>query len=72
MNSIYPNLDIEMEKRNLHYRDLAKEVGISEMAMYRRMVGATKLSLHEAIKIMWLINGVDIDKLFEKKREGGS
>ena len=72
MNSIYPNLDIEMEKRNMHYRDLAREVGISDMAMYRRMVGATKWSLHEAIKITWLMNGVDINKLFEKKKEGGN
>lgn len=72
MNSMYPNLDIEMEKRNLHYRDLAKEVGISESAMYRRMKGVTKWSLHEAIRISWMMNGVDINKLFEKKREGGS
>ncbi len=64
--------EIEMSKRNLHYRDLAREVGISDMAMYRRMIGATKRSLHEAIKIMWLMNGVDINKLFEKKEEGRS
>ena len=72
MNSIYPNLDIEMAKRDMHYRDLAKEVGISESAMYRRMAGATKLTLHEPIKISWLMNGVVIYKLFEKRREGGN
>ena len=72
MNSLYPNLDIEMAKKNMHYRDLAKKVGISELAMYRRMVGATKWSLHEAIKISWLLNGMDIYKLFEKKSEGGN
>lgn len=72
MNSIYPNLDIEMEKRGMHYRDLAKVIGVSDSAMYRRMVGATKWTLHEAIRISWFMNGVDIYKLFEKKTKGGS
>ncbi len=71
MNSIYPNLDAEMAKRNIDYRDLAKEIGISDMAMYRRMIGVTKWSLHEAIRISWLLNGVDIYKLFEKRTEEG-
>ena len=72
MNSIYPNLDIEMAKRNIDYRDLAKEVGISDMAMYRRMIGVTKWSLHEAIRISWFLNGVDIYQLFEKRAKRGN
>ena len=67
MDSFFPNIDSELEKRNMNYRDLARVIGISDLAMYRRMAGITKWTLHEAIKITWFFNGVDIYRLFEKK-----
>jgi len=66
VGSIYPNLDREMAARNLDYRDLARELGISNSSMYRRMIGETKWPLHEAVKIALMMDGVDIYKLFEK------
>ncbi len=67
MESLFPNIDSELKKRNMHYRDLAKQIGLSDVAMYRRLVGVTKWTLHEAIKVSWFFNGVDIYRLFEKK-----
>lgn len=67
MESLFPNIDKELSKRNMSYRQLAKDVGLSDLAMYRRMVGLTKWTLHEAIRISWYFNGVDINQLFEQK-----
>ena len=67
MKSVYPNIDAEMEKRHMDYRQLAKVAGIRDHAMYRRLVGTTKWTLHEAIRISWFFNGVDINYLFQKK-----
>ena len=67
MESLFPNIDKELSKRNMSYRQLAKDVGLSDLAMYRRMVGLTKWTLHEAIRISWYFNGVDISQLFEQK-----
>lgn len=67
MKTIFPNIVDELDKRNMTYQQLAQEIGISNLAMYRRMVGLTKWSLHEAIRISWVFNGIDINYLFQKK-----
>ena len=67
MESLFPNIDKELSKRNMSYRQLAKTIGLSDLAMYRRLVGVTKWSLHEAIAISWLFNGLDVVQLFEQK-----
>lgn len=67
MKTVFPNLMDELEKRGMTYRQLAQEIGLSNLAMYRRLVGLTKWSLHEAIRISWFFNGVDINYLFEEK-----
>lgn len=67
MNTAYPKIEEELSKRGMNYRQLAKVIGVSDLAMYRRMVGLTKWTLHEAIRISWFFNGVDINQLFEKK-----
>ena len=67
MKAVFPNLMDELEKRGMTYRELAQEIGLSNLAMYRRLVGLTKWSLHEAIRISWFFNGVDINYLFEEK-----
>ena len=67
MESLFPNIDKELSERNMSYRQLAKMVGLSDLAMYRRLVGSTKWSLHEAIAISWLFNGLDVVQLFEQK-----
>ena len=67
MKTVFPNLMDELEKRGMTYRQLAQEIGLSNLAMYRRLVGLTKWSLHEAIRISWFFNGVDINYLFQEK-----
>ena len=67
MRFIFPNIESELAKRDMNYRELARIIGISDLAMYRRMVGITKWTLHEAIRISWFFNGVDVNHLFEKK-----
>ena len=67
MKTVFPNLMDELEKRGMTYRQLAQEIGLSNLAMYRRLAGLTKWSLHEAIRISWFFNGVDINYLFEEK-----
>ena len=67
MKAVFPNLVGELEKRGMTYRELAQEIGLSNLAMYRRLVGLTKWSLHEAIRISWFFNGVDIHYLFQEK-----
>ena len=67
MKFLFPNIESELAKRDMNYRELARVIGLSDLAMYRRMVGITKWTLHEAIKISWFFNGVDINHLFEKK-----
>ena len=67
MKAVFPNLVDELEKRGVTYRELAQEIGLSNLAMYRRLVGLTKWSLHEAIRISWFFNGVDIHYLFQEK-----
>ena len=69
MKSLFPNIDAELSNRKMTYRQLARVIEISDLAMYRRMVGLTKWTLHEAIRISWFFNGVDVIHLFEK-REG--
>lgn len=66
MKTVFPNIVDELEKRDMTYGELAQEVGLSDIAMYRRLVGLTKWSLHEAIRISWLFNGIDINYLFQK------
>lgn len=67
MNTAYPKIEEELSKRGMNYRQLARVIGVSDLAMYRRMVGLTKWTLHEAIRISWFFNGVDINHLFEKE-----
>jgi len=49
------------------YRQLADEMGMSHLAMYRRLTGITRWSLCEAIRIRKFFNGMDIYYLFQEK-----
>jgi DNA-binding Xre family transcriptional regulator len=67
MISVFPNLDMEMEKRNMHYRDLAKVAGVNELQMYRRLRGISKFQLSEAAKICWHFDCPDVNRLFARR-----
>jgi hypothetical protein len=66
LKSVFPNIEAELKARDMSYRQLAPVIGISELAAYRRMVGITKWTLPEAIKLSWFFNGVDIIHLFSE------
>ena len=64
LKSVFPNIEAELQARDMNYRELAPIIGVSELAAYRRMAGITKWSLPEAIKLCWFFNGADINHLF--------
>lgn len=64
MNSVYPNIDRELTKRHMSYSKLAKEVGLSKHAMYRRITGRTDFKLAEAVRICLVFDTIDAAQLF--------
>ncbi len=67
MDSIFPNIDKELEKRGQNYRDLARVVDLSDIQMYRRLRGQTRLQLKEAIKICHFFELYDLETLFARR-----
>lgn len=64
MQPIYPNLDQEIKGLGLNYSELAKEVGISKSAIYRRISGQTDFKLTEVVKICQFLENSDATWLF--------
>lgn len=64
MNSVYPNLDVEIQKRNISYRKLADQVGLTKYAMYRRINGQTDFKLSEIVRICQILENLDAEQLF--------
>lgn len=67
MKSIYPNLDSLMEERELDYRDLAREMGVDDTTMYRRLKGISDMKLTEVLGICKYFNNYDIEWVFTRK-----
>ena len=67
MDSVFPNIDSELKKRKLHYRDLARAAEMSELQMYRRLRGHSKWQLVEAMKVCRFLDCYDIDTLFARR-----
>ena len=64
MKTVYPNLDMEIQKRDISYQKLARLVGLSKYAMYRRITGRTDFKLHEVIRICQVLENLDANQLF--------
>lgn len=64
MKTVYPNLDREIQKRDISYSELAKKIGLSKYAMYRRMVGRTDFKLTEVVRICQVLDKLDASQLF--------
>ena len=64
MEIVYPNLDIEIQKRDISYSKLAQSVGLSKYAMYRRISGQTDFKLTEVVRICGVLNAMDANQLF--------
>lgn len=67
MESVFPELDREMAKRDMHYRDLARVAGTSDMQMYRRLRGHTNWRINEVLRISDFFNHPDINILFARR-----
>ena len=67
MDFVFPNLESEMAKRNMHYRDLAKVAGVNDLQMYRRLRGISKFQLEEAAKIWRYFESLDVNTLFARR-----
>lgn len=66
MESVFPNIEGELAKRNMHYRDLARVAGISDLQMYRRMRGQTGWKMREILMICDFFQTNNMPKLFQR------
>jgi len=64
MQTVYPNLDMEIQKRDISYSSLAKQIGLSKYAMYRRIVGRTDFKISEIVQICQVLDILDASQLF--------
>ena len=62
--SFYPNIDREMDAKNITYPVLAAEIGLHPMAVYRRLNGISEWKLPEAVRVCLYFGYSDMPKLF--------
>ena len=62
--SLYPNIDLEMDKKNITYPVLADAIGLHPMAVYRRLRGISEWKLSEAVQVADFFGCSDMPKLF--------
>lgn len=65
---MYPNLILEMRRTGVMQKQLAKQIGISEASMTKKMLGRTDFKLGEARIIQRSFPGKTLDWLFEKEK----
>ena len=66
---MYPNLELEMFKRKVTVRDMAKRIGISESAMRNKIKGRNEFLLSEVEKILDIFPEVSWRVLFASEEE---
>ena len=64
LQSIYPNLDKQMADHNIDYTQLAREIGLGNLAMYRRLKGIVNWSLPEALAVCQFFDNANATELF--------
>ncbi|WP_031472284.1 helix-turn-helix domain-containing protein [Agathobaculum desmolans] len=68
---MYPNLELEMFKRKITNRDLARELHISESTMRNKRKGRADLTLTEVERILDIFPDVPWRELFAREDEQG-
>ena len=68
---MYPNLELEMFKRRVTVRDLAKRIGISESSMHNKLKGRNEFLLSEIEKMLDIFPEVNWRVLFARADEQG-
>ncbi len=71
---IYPNLIAELSRNGITYTSLAKALGISRAAMYKKLDGVTNFTLKDITTIQEVINansngGYTLDYLFYRSEK---
>ena len=51
-----PKLRAKIAEREIRYKDVAKQMGITQQALGRKMTGHTRFSLDDAIKLCNILN----------------
>lgn len=64
MNAIFPNLLIELKKKRISQKGLAKHIGITESSMQNKLHGKTQFSLKEMRAIQAVFKEYSLDYLF--------
>lgn len=64
MSTIFPNLLIELKKKRISQKELAKHIGITESSMQNKLHGKTQFSLKEMRAIQTVFNEYSLDYLF--------
>lgn len=64
METKFPNIDEELRKRDMTYRDLASELNMPPMNLYRRLTGLTQWSLPEVVVVCEFFGRDDALTLF--------
>ena len=64
LQSIYPNLDKLMADHDIDYTQLAKELGLGNLAMYRRLKGTVNWSLPEVLAVCRYFNNPNATEIF--------
>lgn len=68
---IFPNLMAEMARLNVSEEDVGRAIGKDKRTVHNKLIGATKLTLNEAIAIGKLFPGCSLDYLFGDQIEPG-
>ena len=64
---MYPNLEVEMLRKKITNKALARIIGVSDKTIQNKMHGETEFTLPEAMTIMELFPEFNLFYLFEKK-----
>ena len=67
MEIVYPNIETELISRQMHYSDLARAVGLSNMQMYRRLRGLSNWQLIEVMRVCKFFDHPDVNILFARR-----
>lgn len=62
--TVYPNLERAVKERNIPFSRLAREIGMTKSAMYRRLSGSAEWKLHEVVLVCQFLGTEDAIQLF--------
>lgn len=64
MNTIFPNLLIELKRNKYSQQGLARYIGISDSSMQNKLSGKTQFTLNEMRAIQSVFKNCSLDYLF--------